>query len=389
MINILIMKLKLTKQMLPVIAIMTGMALLFIFIFGRGFTQVYKPVVYIVDEDQSEASEQLIERIESNEGYEFISDDLEVSLTSVDEGKAIMTVHIKDGFEDSLYEEDVQIKLYVKSSAIETATLQNTISTVVTELASNRKFAESFAAGFEGTPISVNEADVYDDVVLNTYDYPANIVSAITPENVAAESYDSIKHYFAGFMVFFSLFTIMFGIGTIVDEKESNVWSRQLVGPVKRLTIIVGNLIGNFILGMGQLLIIVLIAKFGFGIDWGGSIAALLLVLAAFSMAGTSIGLLVAGFMNTEQQLSSILPTIIVSTSMIGGCMWPLSIISNKFLLFLADLTPQRWAMEGVKTVLISNGQIGDVIQPVIYMLIMSLVFLILSIYPFSKPAVK
>lgn len=389
MINILIMKLKLTKQMLPVIAIMTGMALVFIFIFGRGFTQVYRPVVVLVDEDQTEASEQLINRIETIDGYEFYEEGLDSGITKVDGGKAIMTVHIKEGFEDSLFEENVEIKLYVKSSAIESTTLQTTISSVVTELASNRKFAETFAAGFEGTPINIQASDVYEEVVTNTEDYPANMVSVITPENVAAESYDSIKHYFAGFMVFFSLFTIMFGIGTIVDEKQSNVWARQLVGPVSRLTIIVGNLIGNFILGMGQLLIIVIIAKFGFGIDWGGSIVALLLVLAAFSMAGTAIGLLIAGFMNTEQQLSSILPTVIVSTSMLGGCMWPLSIISNKFLLFLADLTPQRWAMEGVKAVLIGNGQIGDVIQPIIYLLIMTVVFLLLSIYPFSKPATK
>jgi len=385
MINILILKFKLTKQMLPIILIMTGMSLLFIFIFGQGFSQVYRPVVSIVNEDQTEASEQLIDQLTNSPEYKFIEETLDESLSNLESGSVLMSIYIKEGFEDSLDTDTVNMSIYIKSSAIEAISIENKVNFIVTELVTNRRFANNFAAGFEGSPISIKASDIYDDVVRLTNDYPANEVLTLKADNSEATGYDTTKHYFAGFMVFFSLFTIMFGIGTIVDEKQNRVWARQLVGPSSQFQMIMGNLIGNFILGIVQLLVIVLIAKYAFGIDWGGSIIALLIVLASFSLAGTAMGLFIAGFMNTEQQLGAILPTIIVSTSMLGGCMWPLSIINNKVLLFIADLTPQRWAMTGVEEVVIGNGQIVDVLQATSYLIIIAIVFLALSIIPYTK----
>ncbi|MDA3845866.1 MAG: ABC transporter permease [Vallitaleaceae bacterium] len=385
MINILILKIKLTKQMLPVILIMTGMALLFIFIFGKGFSQTYQPIVSLVDEDHSEASQQMSERLMDTNQYIFNVEGLDVGIDKLEKGGVLMVIYIQSGFEESLDTEDIGMNIYIKSSAIEAVSLENKVNFIVTELANNRMFADNFAAGFEGSPITIKATDIYEDVVRLSDEYPANTVLTLKADNTEVAGYDSTKHYFAGFMVFFSLFTIMFGIGTIVDEKQNRVWARQLVGPISQFKMIIANLIGNFILGIAQLTTIVLVAKYAFDIEWGGSIIALLIVLAGFSLAGTALGLFIAGFMNTEQQLGAILPTLVVSTSMLGGCMWPLSIINNKVLLFLADLTPQRWAMQGVEKVIIGNGQIADVLQATGYLVIITVVFLALSIIPYTK----
>lgn len=388
MINILILKLKLSKQMLPVILIMTGMALLFIFIFGNGFSSNYVPLVAVVDEDNSEASNQIIKRLESQESYRYEYYTYEEAVDKLDGGNILSIIHIQEGFQESLeFPEDIKMTIYKETDAIEQTVLERTINGQVSEFMINRGFSESFAAGFSGTPIKVDADEVYETLLDTLDNHPSYIVNVLTQEMEVTDSYDATKHSFVGFLVFFALFTITFGIGSIVDEKQNHVWSRQLVGPSSIWQMILGNLIGNFILGIGQLTLIIVVAKYAFSIDLGGSILGLLMVFAAYSLAGTALGLFIAGFLNSEQQLSAILPTIVVSTSMLGGCMWPLSIISNKFLLFLADLTPQRWAYQGIANIVIGNGRVEDVLQPTLYLLIFTTIFLCLSVIPFSRPA--
>lgn len=390
MINILLLKLKLTKQMLPVIAIMTGMALLFIFIFGNGFSSNYVPLVAVVDEDLSEASGQIIERLSSRDAYRFEFYSYEEALDKLDGGGVLSVLYIQEGFEESLNEpESIKMTIFKETEAIEQTILERTVTGQVTELITNRGFAESFSANFVGTPIKVSKEDVYQSLIDTLDHHPSYEVRVLSQTMEVTDSYDSTKHSFVGFLVFFALFTITFGIGSIVDEKQNHVWSRLLAGPTSKWQMILGNLIGNFILGIAQLSLIIVVAKYAFDIDLGNSVLALLIVFAAYSLAGTALGLFIAGFLNSEQQLSAILPTVVVSTSMLGGCMWPLSIINNKVLLFLADLTPQRWAYQGIARIVISQGEIGDVLQPTLYLLIFTAIFLLLSAIPFSRSAIN
>ena len=118
--------------------------------------------------------------------------------------------------------------------------------------------------------------------------------------------------------------------------------------------------------------------------DWGGSLGALLLVLSVYVIAATCLGLVMTGFVSTSQQLGSFSPIVVVSTSMIGGCMWPLEIITSKTLRFLADLTPQRWAYKGLKAVIINNGGIPDVVDSLIILLVISIVLFVLAMVPYK-----
>jgi ABC-2 type transport system permease protein len=59
--------------------------------------------------------------------------------------------------------------------------------------------------------------------------------------------------------------------------------------------------------------------------------------------------------------------------------------IQSKVLLFIASLTPQRWAMSGMSQVLNYNGSVSDVLEPTLYLLIIAAVFLAISIIPFRR----
>jgi len=197
--------------------------------------------------------------------------------------------------------------------------------------------------------------------------------------------YDSLKQSFMGFTLFFSLFTMVFGIGNIVDNKQKRVWHRQKVSPITGVQILGSALVTGFLIGFLQIGTMMMSGAYIFNIDLGESMISLLLVISAYIISAMCMGLFISGLVKTEQQLSAISPMIIVSTSMLGGCMWPLEIVANSFIRNLSIITPQRWAMEGLRQVIINRGGLSNIVEPITYMLILAIVFFGLSLIPYRK----
>ena len=135
-----------------------------------------------------------------------------------------------------------------------------------------------------------------------------------------------------------------------------------------------------YLTGAIQIGVLILGGKYLFGIDWGNSLLGVLLVAGAFVFTVTSMGLMLAGLVKTHAQLASITPVILTSTSMLGGCMWPLEIVNNKVLLFLAELTPQKWAMQGIESIASKGMGLEAAIFPTLILLGMGVAFFAVGI---------
>lgn len=386
MIMFILLKIKNFKILLPVMVVMTCMTLVFIYIFGIGFSKGYIPKVGIVDEDGSQTSQMIVQSLMSNNKYNFLPMRFDEARNLVQKDDLAGFVHINKGFEEGLDNKVSNITFYRGASSVEILSLEQQLNTIVAGVFTDKNFINNLSAVLteQSQSNDIATEEIYADLVNIKKEYVTYQNNSYFHNQGDGIQYDSLKNSFTGFLLFFSMFTIMFGIGTIVDEKEVRVWQRQLVSPLKKSTIIIGNLISNFILGMAQLLIIVLASRILFEMDWGGSIIALFGILAAYVVAGTAMGLFIAGYVKTQQQLSAALPTIIVSTSMIGGCMWPVELMP-KFMRVIAQFLPQRWGMEGLSQVILYNGSIENVAKPMIILLIISGVFLAASIIPYSR----
>ena len=130
-----------------------------------------------------------------------------------------------------------------------------------------------------------------------------------------------------------------------------------------------------YIVGVIQISVLIIGGKYLLGIDWGSSITGILMVAGSFVFTVTSMGLLLSGVVKTRGQLSSITPVVLTSTSMLGGCMWPLEIVNSKPLLLLAELTPQKWAMQGMESIASKGMGFEAAIFPTIVLLIMGILF--------------
>ncbi|MHB1394755.1 MAG: ABC transporter permease [Clostridia bacterium] len=379
MLSIIRLRLLRLKDEIAVFILMTVMAFGLTAIFGASFDE-FRPTVLLVDEDKSSYSEIFANELKTNNGVNFVYSNMKNAEAKVEEGKVLAALVIQKGFgEDIKRGERVSLGIMkVKDDTI-ILTLRELVSGIALKMAGGVRIADITADFIHAQKPDVNRqavtASAYRSVMEAwKYKKPMEVTSSVA-ETGSSSSYDNQKHSMIGFSLFFSMYTMVFGIGTILNDRQYKTWQRMLISPVSKASILGGSMVVAYLTGAIQIGVLILGGKYLLGVDWGSSILGVLMVAAAFVFTVTSMGLLLSGVVKTHSQLSAITPVVLTSTSMLGGCMWPLEIVNNKLLLFLAELTPQKWAVQGMENIASKGMGFGAAVLPTLVLLAMGALF--------------
>lgn len=156
-------------------------------------------------------------------------------------------------------------------------------------------------------------------------------------------------------LVLFVFLSGVSGGATIVESRRLGMFERMSVAPVRRRTIIVGASLSYATVALAQSLIIVGIGAL-FGVSWGNPLAAGVLVVL-WCLVGASAGMVAGTLFRTPEQASAIGPVVGITFAMLGGCMWPLSIVSTGMREF-GHLTPQAWAVDAWTKLLAGHADV-------------------------------
>lgn len=379
MVSIIKLRILRLKDDILVFILMSVMALGLTAIFGVSFDS-YKPTVLIVNNDNSSYSEILINELKEINDFNFVNSHMKEAVKGVEDGNVLVALIINEDFEKSV-ESGNNISIGMMKSKEDTLilTLQEIVSGIALKMAGGIRIS-NIAAEFinlQSPEVSKEEVKIsaYNNVMESwKYKTPINVSSTVFNTNLS-NSYDGLKHSMIGFFIFFSMYTIVFGIGTILDDRKYNTWQRMLISPVSKFSILGGTIFVTYLLGAVQMGVLIIGGKYLFNVDLGNSMLGIITISAAFVFTVTSLGLMLSGIVKTNAQLSSIAPLVLTSTSMLGGCMWPLEIVNNKILLFLAELTPQKWAVQGMENIASKGMGFEAAILPTIVLLIMGIIF--------------
>lgn len=379
MLSIIRLRLLRLKDDFMVLLLMTVMAIGLTAVFGVSFN-TYRPTIMLVDEDKSVYSENFIQDIKDNKSFKFIDSDLNDAVKEVEDGNALAGLLIKDGFKDDIEKgEDINLEFIKIKDDTLILTLQKEASSIALKMAGGIKVADIAADFIRSDVPDANLEDVktsaYENVMDSwKYKTPIEVKTTIT-NSLKDSGYDGMKHTMIGFTIFFSMYTMVFAIGTILSDKQYKTWQRMLISPVSKFSILGGSMVVAYLTGILQMGVLILGGGFLLGVDWGNSMGGVLLISSAFVFAVTSLGLLMSGIVKTQAQLGSMAPIVLTSTSMIGGTMWPLEIVNNKVLLFLAEITPQKWAMQGIDSIASKGMGFEAAITPTMVLLLMGVIF--------------
>lgn len=166
-----------------------------------------------------------------------------------------------------------------------------------------------------------------------------------------------------GSMVYWVFFGVMSVGGATVLERQRGLLRRLNVIGVHAGEIIGGKMIAMVIVTFLQQLLLVLVGRFAFGIDYFASPAALLLIMVSLSMVAASFGLLIASVFRTEGGFIATNVIVALLLGALGGAWFPLEITSAGFAK-AAHLLPSAWLMDSLNGITLKGWGIVDILGP-------------------------
>lgn len=154
-------------------------------------------------------------------------------------------------------------------------------------------------------------------------------------------------------LVLFVFINTLTGAANIVENRRLGMYERISAAPVKAHSIIAGETISLLTLALLQAGLIVAVGAIAFGVRWGDPLAAVVLI-AIWALVAAGVGMLAGTLFRTPEQASVLGPTLGIILGMLGGCMWPLSIV-NSAIRNVGHATPHAWAVDAW-TALIARG---------------------------------
>jgi ABC-2 type transport system permease protein len=194
-----------------------------------------------------------------------------------------------------------------------------------------------------------------------------------------SNDYDGASQSTIGYIIMFVMFTVILGTGEILEEKKFNTWERLKITPTSKISIYLGKNLGVFLRGVFQIIILILFGYFVLGVPWGNSIFATIIVLITFLLCITSLGIFIATLVKTNSQLGALTTIVIVPSTALSGCWWPL-FIEPEPMQKLAVIFPQYWTLEALTNTVVGNLGIDSIKNSVFVLLGMTVIFFILAL---------
>lgn len=179
---------------------------------------------------------------------------------------------------------------------------------------------------------------------------PANGLSggiiAVHSRAVVGQSKDMVSFYAAAIGVMFLLFTASGASGSILDEADSGTLDRVLSSRVTMTTLLGGKVVFNTLLAFTQLVVMFLWAGTVFHLDFRNHVAGFVVMGVCTAFAVAAFGILLASMCHTRAQLGAVSTLFILVMSAVGGSMFP------RFLMPAAMqkaglFTINAWAIDG------------------------------------------
>jgi len=186
----------------------------------------------------------------------------------------------------------------------------------------------------------------------------------------------------SGQMIFFSFFTGAYAMNSILQEDEEGTLARLFTTPTSRTAILAGKFLAVLLTVLLQGVVLMLISRIAFGVNWGAPASAALALLGQI-FAAVGLAVLIIAFVKTSKQTGPVLGGVLTGLGMLSG-LFTTNIKMPEAFNAIGNLTPQGWVLKSWKLVL-AGQPAGELVLPFIVQLAMGVVMFILGAVMFRK----
>ena len=166
-----------------------------------------------------------------------------------------------------------------------------------------------------------------------------------------------LDYYYPGTLILIVLFTSIFTMMSVIDDRKEGFLLSVLVAPVPRSAIVLGKVLGGTTLAAAQGLIFLIFAPFA-----GIHLSALQVVLVAVvvflvSFALTALGFAIAWPMDSTQAFHGIINLFLIPLWLVSGALFPLAGASG-WLRVIMRLNPLTYGVEALRGLLYPGAEV-------------------------------
>lgn len=206
-------------------------------------------------------------------------------------------------------------------------------------------------------------------------------VTATTDLSRIESAYDQSS---PGMLVQFTISGLMGTAVIFVQERRTKTLQRMLTTATSRSSIIIAHALSMFFIIVVQEIILVLSGQFLFGVDFLREPFAILLVILAFALWVSGMGILIGVLAKNEDQVVLFSLIAMFLFTAMGGAWFPLEGTSPAFY-DIARYTPGAQAMQGFQNVIVRKQGFSSVLEPVGILLLYAVLFFSAAILIFKK----
>jgi ABC-2 type transport system permease protein len=141
----------------------------------------------------------------------------------------------------------------------------------------------------------------------------------------------------------------------VVREREVGTLEQLVVTPIRPSELLLGKIVPFVIIGMADVLLIILVARFWFAVPLAGSVLLLLALALLFVGSGLGLGLFISTVSRTQQQATMTVFFIMMPSILLSGFMFPIANMP-RVIQWLTYLIPLRYFLVVVRGIFLKGN---------------------------------
>jgi ABC-2 type transport system permease protein len=361
--------------------------------------------VDVIDNDQSELSQELIAAIRSaNDTLVLCPMDNSESVSCrmrngesfepgeigdrLKEGTTLAAIEIPAGFERDVKEfRPVDVTYYSKEDFNAPTFIRQAVDAALQQVngaSVAARVGSTALAPVVGSSIPEHEleAEIFQQASQLWSEPPVGISYRQTGEAQQASALESLQtglgQSVPGMGSMFVMFTVFGGMTAMVVERKEWTLQRLASMPISRAQLLGGKIFARFLLGLLQFLVVFAVGLL-IGMPLGNSPAGLFLVAFGFTLSVTAISFALGSRFENEQQASGFALLLSLILAPLGGAWWPLHIVP-RFMQVIGHISPIAWSMDAFTNLIFEGGGVGSILLPVGVLLAIAVVAFALAV---------
>lgn len=171
---------------------------------------------------------------------------------------------------------------------------------------------------------------------------------------------------------------------TITREKELGTMEILLVSPLKPLHIILGKVLPYLLLSFVNVVTVLLLARYVFGVPFNGSYGLFFLEALLFVVTALSLGIMISTIADNQQTAMMIsLAGLMLPVIILSGFVFPISSMPP-FLQVLSHIVPAKWFLIIIKGIMLKGVGLDYIWKETLVLAGMAVFFVLVSVRRFK-----